>query len=679
MSLLSTETSTPEVFPASTFMDPGTLTLGVNYWASHAGTRMWTDWREDVIAEDFRQLAGSGIRVLRVFPLWPDFQPLEALRSLLGEVREYRLRDLPLPNTPAGRAGLDETMLARFERFCELADEQGLKLLVGLVTGWMSGRLFAPAAFGQSNPLTDPTAIKWQSRFVNYFVGRFRTQSAILAWDLGNECNCMGRTTPDQAWVWTHAISTTIRYADPTRMIISGMHSLTSEEVTGLTSAGAAAGYQHSWSMAVQAELTDVLTTHPYPPFTEHCDQDPIDTLRTNLHATAETRMYADIGGKPCFAEEVGNLGTWFGSDERASNFLRANLYSLWANDCRGLFWWNNHDFSHLSHPPYDWNMVEQELGLFDANRRPRRLVHEMKAFSEFLRWEISEPLPLRKAEAVCVLSLDQDSWGAALSAFVLAKQAGFDLEFQTSEQPLRQADLYILPCLSGMKPISVRFFNDLVSAVNAGATLYTSLADAALSRLSDLTGVQVESRERTNGPTSYSCRFGTHEFNLSSNGAVRLNVHPLDAEVLARDSKGRPVITRAQLGLGTSYLLTRPLEFDMVRTPGAHLEGPLADAWRVYAEVAKSATKKSRIVEKAAPFIAATEHPFSDEVRWIVLINHGRNDHSEPLRLRSGWRVSKVIRGSVTGEHDALTVHLPHHEAAVFQVNKFQDSMQSS
>ncbi len=656
---------------ASAFVAPGSFSLGVNYWASHAGTNMWSDWREEVVAADLRQLADAGLQVLRVFPLWPDFQPLEVLRAGRGEVREFRLRDLPLPPSAAGRAGLDEAMLDRFGRLCELADEAGLKLVVGLVTGWMSGRLFTPPAFSHSDPLTDPTAIKWQVRFVRHFVGRFRERSAVLAWDLGNECNCMGSATPDEAWNWTNAISTAIRVADPTRLVVSGMHSLWPEEITGLKRSAASDGYRHSWPIAQQAELTDVLTTHPYPPFTEHCDRDPIDTLRTNLHATAETRLYADIGGKPCFAEEVGNLGTWFGSEARSANFLRANLFSLWANDCRGLFWWNNHDFSRLTHPPYDWNMVEQELGLFDADRRPRGLVGELRAFARFLGETAAHPLPPRKVEAVCVLPLDGDGWGAALSAFTLAKQAGFDLEFQTADQPLRDAGLYVLPSLSGMRPVSVRFFNEMVARVRAGATLYTSVDDAALSRLPELAGVEVESRERTEGPTLYGGRFQGQEIVLPSNGPFRLDLNVGDAEVLARDPDGRAVFTKARVGSGTSYLLTRPLEMDLVRTPRAHLEGPLAEAWRIYAEIAREAVEASRVVRKSSPLVACTEHPVSDGERLVVLLNHGTADLRETVRLDPHWRVGDVLRGSMDGTEGALTVELPHHDAAVVRVRK--------
>ena len=51
--------------------------LGVNYWASHAGTDMWRDWNEDIVEKDLKLLADNGLDVLRVFPNWRDFQPVK--------------------------------------------------------------------------------------------------------------------------------------------------------------------------------------------------------------------------------------------------------------------------------------------------------------------------------------------------------------------------------------------------------------------------------------------------------------------------------------------------------------------------------------------------------------------------------------------------------------------------
>ena len=61
-----------------------------------------------------------------------------------------------------------------------------MKLIVGLVTGWMSGRWFVPPAIEGRNVLTDPMAIMWQVRMVRHLVRTFKDAPALLAWDLGN-------------------------------------------------------------------------------------------------------------------------------------------------------------------------------------------------------------------------------------------------------------------------------------------------------------------------------------------------------------------------------------------------------------------------------------------------------------------------------------------------------------
>ncbi len=60
------------------FLSFGRIVLGANYWASHAATRMWREWDARAVEDDLRVLAGAGIRLLRVFPNWADFQPIHA-------------------------------------------------------------------------------------------------------------------------------------------------------------------------------------------------------------------------------------------------------------------------------------------------------------------------------------------------------------------------------------------------------------------------------------------------------------------------------------------------------------------------------------------------------------------------------------------------------------------------
>jgi endo-1,4-beta-mannosidase len=211
----------------SILTDSGAFVTGANYWASHAGTDMWRDWRPEVVANDLQRLSAAGLQVLRVFPLWPDFQPLTLLYGGVGQPVEFRFGEQPLPDDEAGQAGVSAVMIERFQAFADLAHANGLKLIVGLLTGWMSGRLFVPPALEKLNVLTDPMALMWETRLVRYFVRRFKDHPAIAAWDLGNECNCMAPVPSCQAaWAWTSAITHTIRAEDSTRPVVSGMHSL---------------------------------------------------------------------------------------------------------------------------------------------------------------------------------------------------------------------------------------------------------------------------------------------------------------------------------------------------------------------------------------------------------------------------------------------------------------------
>ncbi len=40
--------------------EQGRFVIGSNYWVSHAGTAMWSDWRPDVIDRDLKKIAAAG-------------------------------------------------------------------------------------------------------------------------------------------------------------------------------------------------------------------------------------------------------------------------------------------------------------------------------------------------------------------------------------------------------------------------------------------------------------------------------------------------------------------------------------------------------------------------------------------------------------------------------------------
>ncbi|MEK7271080.1 MAG: cellulase family glycosylhydrolase [Planctomycetota bacterium] len=649
-------TSRRHVDPSSrqlSLTDPGAFVVGCNYWASHAGTAMWSDWRPDVVARDLRDLAGAGLQVLRVFPLWPDFQPIHNLGTAWNPSLETRHGENPLPDDAWGRAGLSKEMMDRFSGFLDLADKNGLRCVVGLITGWMSGRLFLPPALAGRNPLTDPLAIQWQLRFVREFVRAFRGRPAVLAWDLGNECNCMGQASREQAFAWTGTITAAIRAEDNTRPVVSGLH--------GLTPTG-------SWTMQDQGELTDVLTTHPYPAFTPHGGADPVNTIRGILHSTAESRFYADIGGKPCFCEEIGTLGRYYASEAVAADYMRACLFSLWANDCHGALWWCAFDQDHLDHAPYDWCTVERELGMFGAGRRRKPVLKTFGAFRRFLDGLPFRRLPPRTREAVCVLTRDQDHWGVAYSSFILAKQAGFDLEFRFAEQPLPGAAVFLLPNVKGMQVLFRRRWLELLEKVKAGATLYLSLDDGMPSGFEELTGLRPTTREARGGGGVARLDGIPGEPEIACAGGFKLNLEPVGATVLAREADGNPLLTVHPRGKGRVFFLGVPLEMNLTNAAGAFHGERATSAWRLYAHVAARAMKE-RAVHKDSPLLAVTEHRVSARDRVVVALNQSPAILATRLELRRGWALASVLHGTAAAAGGDLSLQLPPCDAAVLRL----------
>ena len=589
---------------------------GCNYWASHAGTRMWQDWNETQVNRDFALFHANGIRMIRVFPLWSDFQPLRQHCGWTGTPVELCLGEEELPDTPAGQNGMDERMIARFEKMLDLAETHGLSVIVGLLTGWMSGRLHVPEAFVHRNIIEDPLAVKWEVKFVSFLVGRFKAHPAVAAWDLGNECNCLGKaSTPAAAWNWSHAISSAIRVQDPTRPVISGMHSL-----------GVFETEKNAWTIADQAETTDILTTHPYPEFTPWCNMERLNSFKNAFHAVAETRLYADIAGKKAFVEEAGNLGPALSSHAIAGNYLRNLLWNTWTHDCKGVLWWCAHEQTHLTHNPYRWNAMERQLGLFDSDMKPRATMQAIRDFTAFLADRKLELAPFRR-DAIVILTHDQDSWAAAYGAFLLAKKANFDIEFMSADQKLKKSQFYILPSLCGFSGIYQNRYRDLLDAVKAGATLLVTSDGGALEPFQELFGMELQFRRLADAPLKAIVR--GREFTVRCRYEQIYGAN--GAEVLGTDQNGNPVLSMNPYGKGRLLFCTLPLETAAVSTL-RDFDGELPLSQIVY-RIAAEVSGIRRIAEAVDGDVTLTEHPAAHGVR-IAAVNNAPHPVNTMLKI---------------------------------------------
>ena len=597
--------------------------LGCNYWASNAGTDMWRDFSEEAIREDLGILAAHGVTHLRVFPNWRDFQPVMPILRDSGITSEYCLEGESPPENPEY---LDETMLWRFGRFCDLCEEYGHRLIVGLVTGWMSGRSFIPSALYGKNLSTDPLALSLQLKLVKGIVARFRDKKAILAWDLGNECNCLVNAPDrDAAYAWTGMVANAIRANDPSRPVVSGMHTIKAADMGAV------------WTIVDQAQFCDVLTTHPYPYWVEHAYQDFAASFRTLNHATCETKYYADLGQKPCLVEEIGTMGPMLCSNEKAADFLRLNLLSNWVHGAQGVMWWCANEQTNLTSQPYTRNMCEIELGMIDEERRPKPVLLAMKQFAaDRKKWDIE--LPGAREDAVCILTSGQDQWGAAYMAWCLAKQVSMNLRFCYADKEIPEAAVYLLPSLKGTKIMPRELYLELKRRVREGAVLYLSNDSGLLAEFQELTGLKpVDSgrycQERTVTVDGTQIPFVREQY---------FRLQPAGAQILAYDDGGDVAVSSYPYGKGKVYYVNFPLESMLIRENDAFDKGRHLIYGQIFGE-----TLSEREAQIHNPKLSLTFHPAEDGSLYCGILNYSGEDQKTGLKLKEGYRITEVVTGS--------------------------------
>ena len=604
--------------------------IGCNYWSYNAGADMWRDWDKDQVEKDLKLLSENKITTIRVFPNWRDFQPVIPVYGYAGNLCEYMLEGEREPENPYF---LSEQMLCRFEEFCDVANKYGIKLIVGLLTGWMSGKLYIPTALNDRNLYTDPVALRFERRFIKGFVSRFKDRSEIYAWDLGNECNCMSKTPcADAAFVWSAMISDAIKAQDPTRPVISGMHSL---KVEG-----------GNWLISDQAECTDILTTHPYPYFVQHCAKDPMNSIRTLMHATCENYFYSEISGKPALVEELGTLGVNMCKDSISADFMRLNLLSNWAHGAEGVLWWCMNEQSHLENPPYRWSMLERELGMFDRNQQPKPYLNEMHKFANWLDTldiEIEKP----KADATVLLSRGQDHWGIAYMTFILGKQAGVTFNYVAPNKDVPDSDVYFLPSVHGDQWLYKPYYEQLKQKVFDGATLYVSNLNGFYTEREEFLGTAVLETELAADSGIFEINGAQIPYSLER----KQKLEPITASVLACDQKGDPIVTLNRYGKGKVYYVNFPFEETLLSKNRA-FDG---DAYKLYEFILKDVIA-AKNVTKDNKMVGITENG-----NVVTLINYSNAPQKTGLKLGGGKQIDKVLRGDVE--------NIPACDAAVFTI----------
>ncbi len=586
--------------------------IGCNYWASNAGADTWRAFNLNTVKKDLDLLSNHGIKYLRVFPTWRDFQPIMPIYGGRGTLIRYMLDGEKEPTNPYY---LDDKMMDHFSLFLDECEKREIKVMVGLITGWMSGRLYIPSALFDKNLLTDSTAIYFEQLFVKGFVSQFKQRKCIFAWDIGNECGVLGSVQNRyEASSWTATITNAIKAEDCSKPIISGIHSLSTDG---------------DWAINDQALYSDFLVSHPYPYWSKHTRADKTLSYQTTLFPTAHAKYYAEIGEKPCLVEEIGTMGPSVCDDDLAGDFFKINALSLYANGALGIMWWCAFDQTRLTNYPYQREMVERELGMINEDHKAKPVLKVVSEISDFI--EKVGVIPPAKTDAICLISKEQNQWGVAYTTYGLMRKIGLNCS---------NADRYLLPSICHAHITDKRFLDALLDKVSNGATLYISSDNGILSGFEKITGLKiVDSYDRNEN----------HVFNLcgkdiSYNKKTCLLLEPTTAKILCKDESYNPVLSVNQYGKGKIYYLNFPLENNLIDVKGAFDSG-FTDVYRTMFSdlLAKS------IVKFSDPEIVFTIHVENEKI-IVIALNHSDKTYPVQFAIHEDYRLDNFIYGNKNG-----------------------------
>jgi len=623
---------------------------GINYWGSKDAINMWQNFDPESIEKDLELLSSVGITHLRVFPLWPVFQPLCALYGQ-ESLYEYSFGEDPLPDTPAGKAGVSEEACQKFETFCKLADKYSIKIIVALITGHMSFRTYNPPAFDGKALLSDPTVIKWQRKFVKYFVSRFKNENCIVAWDLGNEPNNlpgMEGMPFDSFYLWCSVIADTIKMCDQSHPVVSGIDVWDIEN-----------GYPNLKDIG---DICDINTTHPYNIFSTNAD--PLPTMKPTLDLPFKCKLGTDISEIPTFVQEFSSLGYMNSSKKCEAEFYRASLLACLSHNCYGTMWWCAFDQGHHNYAPYRWNTIGSDYGFFDKNLNEKPIATENKKFMELIKKLPNGNLPEHSVNATVLVPRDDGGADIDLlrTSYILAKQANFDVNFSYILDSIPDSPLYIIPSIKTSKSCPKNRLDELLEKVKNGSVLYICADTGLFRQLPEITGVEIAYREKISSEKTVN--IGGKSMPIGA--TYYYKIENADAEIIATDENGEGVLFKHKLGKGYVYFLTLPLEAYLAEKSGAFFKENQPAYDLIYRELANAA-KIERICDSDNPYVRLTEHKIDANSLYVTAINYSNNSATASLSIPNEYNVS-VIWGEEFKEN---TVTIRENDGIILKLNK--------
>lgn len=323
-------------------MSTSPLRFGANYTPSQGWFHHWLDFDLDAVRADLDSIAGLGLDHIRVFPLWPLFQPNRTL------IRPRAVEQLV--------------------QLADAAAERGLDVNVDGLQGHLSSFDFLPAWTGtwhRRNLFTDPDVLSGQAEYLRTLAAALADRPHFIGMTLGNEINQFSgdphpdpdRITPEQADAWLTRMLAACEEGAPGKLHLHAEYD--------------AAWYQddHAFTPAQAARKGAVTAVHSWV-FNGTAQRHGRTGTATEHHAAyliELSKAWALDPRRPVWLQEVGAPAPLIPA-EHAAAFTEATVANaLDCEDVWGVTWWCSHD---VSRSLADFPELEYGLGLLTNDRR---------------------------------------------------------------------------------------------------------------------------------------------------------------------------------------------------------------------------------------------------------------------------------------------------------------------
>ncbi|MFF7249288.1 glycosyl hydrolase [Embleya sp. NPDC008237] len=327
--------------PAATSTTPR---FGVNYTPSVGWFHHWLDFDPDVVRADLDSITALGMDHIRVFPLWPLFQPNRTL------IRPRAVEQLVALADAAGERGLDVSV-------------DGLQ-------GHLSSFDFQPSwlrTWHRRNMFTDPQALSGEEEYLRTLAAALADRPNFLGMTLGNETNQFsGDPHPDpdrigseQAAAWLERMLEACETGAPGRFHLHCSYD--------------AAWYldDHPFTPAHSARIGAATAVHSWV-FNGTAQRYGAKSTASNQHAAyliELSKAWSADAHRPVWLQEVGAPAPHIAAAD-AADFTRKTIENaLDCEDLWGVTWWCSHD---IDRALADFPEVEYSLGLLTHHREPK-------------------------------------------------------------------------------------------------------------------------------------------------------------------------------------------------------------------------------------------------------------------------------------------------------------------